>query len=151
MLKKIFPKMKIGHTGTLDPIAEGVLVVCIGKATRIADYIQATRKIYKAQMILGLDSDSYDITGQILCKIPADGIQNQEILKAINSFIGKQSQKPPIYSAKKVNGKKLYEYAYNKQEVQINESYIEITYIDKIIIENILYENIPMKRITFEV
>ncbi len=151
MLKKIFPKMKIGHTGTLDPIAEGVLVVCIGKATRIADYIQATRKIYKAQMILGLDSDSYDITGQILCKIPADGIQNQEILKAINSFIGKQSQKPPIYSAKKVNGKKLYEYAYNKQEVQINESYIEITYIDKIIIENILYENIPMKKITFEV
>ena len=61
---KIFSRTKIGHTGTLDPIAEGVLIVCIGKATRIADYIQAQKKIYKTEMILGLSTDSYDITGK---------------------------------------------------------------------------------------
>ena len=151
MLKKIFPNMKIGHTGTLDPLAEGVLIVCIGKATRIADYIQAKKKIYKAQMILGIETDSYDITGKILKKISSEDISNEKIFEVINSFIGKQSQKPPIYSAKKVNGKKLYEYAFTEQKVEIKNSEIEITSIEKVEIDNISYDDISMKKVTFVV
>jgi len=151
MLKKIFPDVKIGHTGTLDPIADGVLIVCIGKATRLADYIQAQKKIYKAEMILGLSTDSYDITGKVLNCVASDNVANHEIEIAINSFIGKQSQRPPIFSAKKVNGMKLYEYAMKEKPVEIRESYIEIIYITSIQIDNTSYNGIPMKKLSFEV
>ena len=151
MLKQVFPGMKIGHTGTLDPIAEGVLIVCVGKATRIADYIQCQKKVYLTEMILGLSTDSYDITGKELSKEPAEDVSNDEIVNVIKTFIKKQSQKPPIYSAKKVKGKKLYQYAFENKDVEIKESNIEILSIEDININNILYQDIPMKKISFKV
>jgi len=151
MLKSVFPGIKIGHTGTLDPIAEGVLVVCIGKATRIADYIQAQKKVYRAEMFLGVSTDSYDITGKILSINSSDDISETAILNTIKLFIGKQWQKPPVFSAKKVKGKKLYQYAVNQQPVEIKASYIEIQNIGNILINDYIYENTPVKKISFTV
>ena len=151
MLKSLFPGQKIGHTGTLDPIAEGVLIVCIGKATRIADYIQAQKKIYKTEMILGLSTDSYDITGKILSIKKADDISDKTITDTIDNFKGKQWQEPPVFSAKKVDGRKLYQYAVNEQPVEIKKSYIEIMNIGEIKIYDYLYENTSVKKIVFTV
>ena len=151
MLKSLFPGQKIGHTGTLDPIAEGVLIVCIGKATRIADYIQAQKKIYKTEMILGLSTDSYDITGKILSIKKADDISDKTITDTIDNFKGKQWQKPPVFFFFFVDGRKLYQYAVNEQPVEIKKSYIEIMNIGEIKIYDYLYENISVKKIVFTV
>ncbi len=101
---------KIGHTGTLDPLAEGVLPMCIGKATKIADYVSADNKEYIATLEFGYETDSYDITGEITNK--SDNIPTrEEILEKIEEFKGDILQEPPMYSALKHNGRKLYELA----------------------------------------
>lgn len=116
---------KVGHTGTLDPMATGVLVISIGKATKTSDYILSSNKEYEARIKLGLLTDSFDITGEILKEEKVD-ISEEEIRNVLKKFIGKISQKPPIYSALKVNGKKLYEYAREGKEVEIKNREVEI-------------------------
>jgi len=103
-------KCKAGHTGTLDPNAEGVLPVCIGRATKIADYIMAEDKEYIADVILGSATDTQDNTGEVLVQRPFLG-NLQKVNDAIRNFTGQITQIPPMYSALKVGGKKLYEYA----------------------------------------
>lgn len=116
---------KVGHTGTLDPMATGVLVISIGKATKTSDYILSSNKEYEARIKLGLLTDSFDITGEILKEEKVD-ISEEEIKNILKKFTGKISQKPPIYSALKVNGKKLYEYAREGKEVEIKNREVEI-------------------------
>lgn len=116
---------KVGHTGTLDPMATGVLVISIGKATKTSDYILSSNKEYEARIKLGLLTDSFDITGEILKEEKVD-ISEEEIKNVLKKFTGKISQKPPIYSALKVNGKKLYEYAREGKEVEIKNREVEI-------------------------
>ncbi len=116
---------KVGHTGTLDPMATGVLVISIGKATKTSEYILSSDKEYEAKIKLGILTDSYDIAGNIL-KEEKVSFNEEEIKKALQNFTGKLSQKPPIYSALKVGGKKLYEYAREGKEVEIKERNIEI-------------------------
>ncbi|MEE1077657.1 MAG: tRNA pseudouridine(55) synthase TruB, partial [Agathobacter sp.] len=109
-MRGIFHQKKVGHTGTLDPDAEGVLPICLGKATRVCDLLTDKDKVYEAVMLLGKSTDTQDVSGEIIEKsvvVPT----NEEIEKAIHSFVGKQKQIPPMYSALKVNGKKLYELA----------------------------------------
>ncbi|MBU3126465.1 tRNA pseudouridine(55) synthase TruB [Clostridium tagluense] len=110
IIKKISHIKKVGHAGTLDPEASGVLPVCIGKATKAIDYIMADFKIYETELKLGVITDTYDREGKILheCEV---NLSEDEITRAINSFIGEIKQVPPMYSALKVNGKKLYELA----------------------------------------
>ncbi|MDR2183314.1 MAG: tRNA pseudouridine(55) synthase TruB [Clostridiales bacterium] len=103
-------KCKAGHTGTLDPDAEGVLPVCIGRATKIADYIMADDKEYIADVILGASTDTQDASGEILERKPFLGSLS-DIHDAVRGFIGEITQMPPMYSAVKIGGKKLYEYA----------------------------------------
>jgi len=103
-------KCKAGHTGTLDPDAEGVLPVCLGRATKIADYLMAEDKEYVAQVILGISTDTGDASGQILAEKPFLG-DLFNINSVLQNFIGQIVQIPPMYSAIKVQGKKLYEYA----------------------------------------
>lgn len=110
IVRGIFDRIKTGHTGTLDPMATGVLPICLGKATKLADYVQAEKKTYRTEMRLGQTSDTGDIWGNIRDvsdKIP----QKEEIINAVNSFLGEISQIPPMYSAIKINGKRLYELA----------------------------------------
>lgn len=109
-VRKIFGIKQVGHAGTLDPFATGLLVVGIGKATRLLEYLQGETKIYTVKMKLGIITDTFDITGQIMEEHPVE-VAEDEILKTINSFIGTYKQVPPAYSAKKYQGKKLYELA----------------------------------------
>ena len=109
---------KVGHTGTLDPLATGVLVICVGKYTKLVDIFSSLTKEYIAQIKLGIQTDTLDITGEVL-KTSFSYPTKEEILKVFDKFIGLYEMEVPKYSAIKVNGKKLYEYARNKEEVKL--------------------------------
>lgn len=109
-LRGILKMKKIGHTGTLDPDAEGVLPVCIGKATRVCDLLTDKDKVYEAVMLLGKETDTQDMTGTILKEAKVN-LSIEEVKQCIESFVGEYAQIPPMYSALKVNGKKLCDLA----------------------------------------
>ncbi len=117
IVRKVLGGCKVGHTGTLDPEAEGVLPVCIGKATKFADYVQASQKSYRAHVHLGVTTDTQDMTGRILEKRPVN-VSPQAIQDALAAFTGDIQQIPPMYAAIKVNGQKLYELARKGVEVE---------------------------------
>ncbi|MBQ9444767.1 MAG: tRNA pseudouridine(55) synthase TruB [Lachnospiraceae bacterium] len=110
-LRRILHMKKIGHTGTLDPEATGVLPVCLGRATKIAGYLTDTDKTYRCVMRLGITTDTEDMTGSVTGISDTSGMDDEKIRQALLSFIGEYDQIPPMYSAKKVGGKKLYELA----------------------------------------
>lgn len=126
-VKKIFNE-KVGHTGTLDPLAEGVLPILIGKGTLCSKYLINHDKKYVVNLALGQKTETADLEGKIIEEknIPDKSLRQGEVEKVLKSFIGKQQQMPPIYSAIKVNGKKLYEYARKGQNVEIKPREIEI-------------------------
>ena len=119
---------KVGHCGTLDPDATGVLVLCIGKATKALQFLTSESKEYIATLSLGSFTDTYDASGAILEEKEFSGVSGVE--DVLHSFLGEQEQIPPIYSAIKVNGKKLYEYARNNEEVKIEPRHICIENIE---------------------
>ncbi len=124
-VRRILGTRKIGHTGTLDPIATGLLPLLIGEGTKISNYIVADYKEYIGAAVFGSEYTTYDITGDVLAKtdnIPSD----EDVINYIDNLKGKITQKPPIYSAIKVKGKKLYEYARAGIEVEIPEREVEI-------------------------
>ena len=137
--KKIFNK-KVGHTGTLDPNATGVLPLLVGKGTEISKYLINHDKTYEAILQLGEKKDTADSEGRTIeeKKITPEMLEEQNLKKVLKSLEGKQEQVPPMYSAIKVNGKKLYEYARKGEKVEIKPRKIEIYKIDliKIDIEN---------------
>lgn len=135
ILRKKLKIKKIGHTGTLDPQAEGVLPVCIGKATKAVDYLVNKQKTYKAAMKLGIKTDTQDHTGNII-EVSEAKHTNDEILKVINSFIGAYNQIPPMFSALKVNGKRLYELAREGKTIERKPRNIMIYDIKDIKIED---------------
>lgn len=116
-LRGIFHQKKIGHTGTLDPEAEGVLPICLGKATRLCDMLADHDKVYETVLRLGIVTDTQDMTGAVLSERPVQ-VTEEEVRSCIASFAGEQMQIPPMYSALKVNGKKLYELAREGKEVE---------------------------------
>ncbi len=128
--KKLHTK-KIGHTGTLDPLAQGVLILCIGKATKLVDILTSKSKEYVAGITLGVLTDTLDVEGNILKEEKVNVSKNQ-IIDVLNSFIGKYIQEVPIYSAVKVNGKKLYEYARENIEVELPKREVDIFNIELI-------------------
>lgn len=129
-MRKILHTKKVGHCGTLDPDATGVLVLCIGKATKALQFLMSETKVYQATLFLGTATDTYDSSGQIMEEKAFHGVKNVE--ETLQSFIGKQQQIPPIYSAIKVHGKKLYEYARNQEHVDIQPRTIMIEKIELI-------------------
>lgn len=124
IIKKV-ETQKVGHTGTLDPLATGVLVVCVGKATKLVNMLTCEYKEYEAEITLGVKTDTYDITGNIIEEKIAN-VTEEEIKNVLNKFIGEYEQEVPIYSAVKVNGKKLYEYARNNENVILPKRRVEI-------------------------
>ena len=125
VIKKI-SKEKVGHTGTLDPNATGVLPLLIGKATGISKYLINHDKTYIATLKLGLKTDTADVEGNVIEEKEVPELSEELVIKALNSMIGKQTQLPPMYSAIKVNGKKLYEYARQGKTVEVKGRDIEI-------------------------
>lgn len=116
-VKKVAETKKVGHTGTLDPEATGVLPVCIGKATKLVDYIMNDFKVYKALLRLGMETDTYDTEGKVIDTKEVN-IDPEKIKSIIYDFIGENLQVPPMYSALKVNGKRLYELARMGVEIE---------------------------------
>lgn len=122
---------KVGHTGTLDPLATGVLVVCVGKATKLVEHLTATDKEYVAEVCLGIETDTLDSTGNTL-KEEQVHLTEEEIDGALNSFVGSYCQTVPKYSAVKINGKKLYEYAREGIEVTLPSREVSIHHLKRI-------------------
>lgn len=116
-LRGILRMKKIGHTGTLDPEAEGVLPVVLGKATKLVELLTEKEKTYEVVMRLGLETDTQDMTGTVLQTFPVS-VTEEQVIKAAESFLGERQQIPPMYSAIKVNGKKLYELAREGKAVE---------------------------------
>lgn len=141
-LRGILKQKKIGHTGTLDPDAEGVLPVCLGNATKLCDMITAKEKTYRTVMLLGIETDTQDISGKIINERPVE-VSETEVIKTINAFVGPYNQIPPMYSAIKINGKKMYELARAGIEVEREARPVYIYEIN--IIE------IKLPRVTMEV
>lgn len=135
ILNKKFNTKSIGHTGTLDPIAEGVLVCLIGKYTKLTDILINHDKEYIASFKLGILTDTLDITGKIL-KEEKVNLTKEEIQKTILSFKGTYNQEVPIYSAVKINGKKLYEYARNNEEITLPKREVNIYDIELLNMDN---------------
>ena len=115
----------IGHTGTLDPIATGVLVLGVNDGCKIIDLLTADRKIYEAEVLLGIETDTLDVTGNVL-KEEEVNVKKENIEEVITNFPKKYNQQVPIYSAVHVNGKRLYEYARNNQNVELPKREVEI-------------------------
>ncbi|AEV69025.1 tRNA pseudouridine(55) synthase TruB [Acetivibrio clariflavus] len=141
-LRRLLKEKKIGHTGTLDPGAVGVLPVCIGKATKTIEYLTDKDKEYRAELTLGISTDTQDSYGNVLKKCDVN-IEKEEIYKAIMSFVGEYNQIPPMYSAVKVEGKKLYELARDGITIERAPRKVAIHSIDIV--------NIKDNRVIFDV
>lgn len=124
-LRGILKQKKIGHTGTLDPDAEGVLPVCLGKGTRLCDMLTDHSKVYEAVLLLGQSTDTQDVSGTVLQEASVE-VSEEEVREAIRSFVGPYDQIPPMYSALKVNGQKLCDLARAGKEVERKARPVEI-------------------------
>ena len=135
-ISKILKTKKVGHTGTLDPLATGVLVICTGKATKICELLTSTEKTYEVEALFGTETDTLDLEGKIIKEKECIKTK-EEIKKCIDLFPKKYMQEVPIYSAVKVNGRKLYEYAREKVDVPLPKKEVEIK---KMTVKDVLYE-----------
>lgn len=143
-IRRLFHTKKVGHTGTLDPEVEGVLPICIGQATKIVPYLTDTKKVYIAELTLGTSTDTEDAHGKVIEKKKVDYLPSRnEIELVLNKFRGQIVQTPPMYSAVKVNGKKLYEYA--RANIAVERPKREVTVHDLQLLD------INDNRITFKI
>ena len=126
VLRKVVGQKKIGHTGTLDPDATGVLPVCLGRATKVCEFLTDHDKTYEALLLLGKTTDTQDISGEVLEERDPGDLTEEEVRSCIESFIGEYDQIPPMYSALKVNGKKLYELAREGKTVERKSRKVQI-------------------------
>ena len=118
-LRKILKTKKVGHSGTLDPDVDGVLPICVGKATKVVEYLQESNKLYVGEITLGFSTETEDASGEIVAKSPiTKPLTEKEIDEAMLSFTGDIQQIPPMYSAVKVNGRRLYDYARKGESVE---------------------------------
>ena len=120
---------KVGHTGTLDPLATGLMVICVGEGLKLVELLTNHDKEYIAKVKVGIKTDTYDITGKILEEKECS-LNKEDLINCLNSFIGEYNQTVPIYSSVKVNGKKLYEYARNNEEVILPKHLVKISSIE---------------------
>ena len=141
IIGKCFNTKRVGHTGTLDPMATGVLVLCMGKSFKLVEMLMEHDKEYIAKVKLGIETDTLDVTGEIVREMSVPSLNKRDIESALDSFKGKIKQQVPMYQAIKVNGKKLYEYARNNEEVELPIKDVEIYDLELIsdIVDNSFY------------
>ena len=126
-LRKLgYHRIKVGHAGTLDPLATGILLVCIGRATKLVDSLQAEEKEYEADVMLGATTPSYDLEHPIDKTYPWEHITREKVLTALQSLTGERMQTPPLFSAKKIDGTRAYELARAGEEVELRQARINI-------------------------
>ena len=141
-LRRILKQKKIGHTGTLDPAAQGVLPVCVGKATKLCSFLTGDTKTYEAVLLLGTKTDTLDMEGQVLKTCPVE-CSKDEVIRCIKSFEGECEQIPPMYSAIKKDGKKLYELA--RQGITVQRE------ARKIFLYELNIKKLDLPRVSFEI
>lgn len=139
-----YKKIKVGHAGTLDPLATGVLLICVGKATKQAEALQAEKKEYVTDIMLGATTPSYDLEHPIDKTFPYEHITKDLLEQAASELCGERLQLPPIYSAKKIDGLRAYEYAREGVEIEMKKALINIYNID------ILDFELPMVKLRIE-
>ena len=142
-MRGILKMKKIGHTGTLDPDAVGVLPVCLGKATKVCELLTDKDKTYETVLLLGQETDTQDTSGEVLAEKPTDSLTEALVTEVIKGFLGDYDQVPPMYSALKINGKKLYELAREGKTVERKAR--------KVKIHNIEIKEIDLPRVRMEV
>jgi len=118
LVRRLSGVRRVGHAGTLDPSATGVLVVCLGQATRLIEYMMAATKVYRAEVRLGITTDTLDATGKPVSQADPSNIGRQQVEEALTAFVGKIDQVPPMFSALKHNGEPLYRYARAQRQVE---------------------------------
>ena len=121
-----YKKIKIGHAGTLDPLATGVLVVCIGRATKRAEELQAEAKEYEATLELGATTPCFDMEHPVDARYPYEHITEDMVCEAVRGMCGEQLQEPPVYSAKMIDGRRAYDYARSGEEVKMRQALVNI-------------------------
>lgn len=131
-LRRVFNTKQIGHLGTLDPDATGVLVICVNEATKLVPYLESDEKEYLATSLIGKSTDTYDLSGEVQETMPVVNITNEMIDQTLTTFHGEIKQIPPMYSAIKVKGKKLYEYARKNQTVEVEPRLVTIKEIKRL-------------------
>ena len=124
--RKGYRKIKVGHAGTLDPLATGILIICIGKATKMVEQLQAEEKEYVAELRLGATTPSFDMEHPVDKTFPTEHITREAVEAALQSLTGERLQAPPLYSAKKVEGVRAYEFARQGEEVELKKALINI-------------------------
>ncbi len=125
-----YRRIKVGHAGTLDPLATGVLVICIGRATKMVDALQAEEKEYVSDLMLGATTPSYDLEHPVDRTYPIDHITREAVVEALASLTGERYQTPPLYSAKKIEGTRAYELARTGEEVELRQTLVRIYDLD---------------------
>lgn len=135
-VKKLLGERKVGHCGTLDPMACGVLVVLYGFATKVSEKLAGQEKLYRAKMQMGIRTDTGDITGKIIERLPVPELEEEQIKKVFKKFCGSICQATPLYSAVKREGKKLYEYARQGIPVSAPKRFVEIYSLELLSLEN---------------
>lgn len=136
-------KLKVGHAGTLDPLATGLLIICTGKMTKKISEVQSLEKTYTGRITLGATTPSYDLETAIDRKFPTEHLTDKDLIRSKNKFLGEIDQYPPIFSAIKKEGKRLYEYARSGEETKIESR--------KVSIYNFDFTNISLPHLDFEV
>lgn len=127
MLRKLgYRKIKVGHAGTLDPLASGILLVCIGRATKLVDSLQAEQKEYVADVVLGATTPSYDLEHPVDQTFPTEHITREKVAEALRALTGERLQAPPVYSAKKIDGTRAYELARAGEQVEMRKALVTI-------------------------
>lgn len=129
-MRKLLRQRRVGHAGTLDPAASGVLPICVGLATRVAEYLSESGKAYQATIIFGVETDTYDAEGEIARTAPADHLRREDIERALVQFRGRQMQVPPRYSAIKLQGQAAYKRTRAGEEITLEARPIEITRLE---------------------
>ncbi len=140
-VRKLVRPLRVGHTGTLDPVATGLLVLCIGEATKIAGFIETQSKVYHAVALLGTETDTLDLTGRIIRQTSTEEISEDSIREAARSFVGEVDQVPPAFSAIKVDGVRAYALARRGENVPLKPRKVEIRRLE--------IEEVRLPRITF--
>ncbi|GAE24300.1 tRNA pseudouridine synthase B [Halalkalibacter wakoensis JCM 9140] len=139
-VRRLFQTKKVGHTGTLDPDVNGVLPICIGKATKVVEYMSGSSKEYKGEVTIGYSTTTEDKSGEVVESKPvATKWTNNEITDLLNSFQGEITQVPPMYSAVKIKGKKLYEYAREGKQVDRPQRNVTIHSLE--LLSDVIYQN----------
>ncbi len=126
-VRRILKMRSVGHAGTLDPLATGLLVILVGKATKVSQYLMSLDKVYQGEFELGAETDTHDAEGERVASFPVPDFSAEELEKAMKGFVGDQYQTPPMFSAKKINGVPLYKLARKGQEVARQPRFINVS------------------------